>query len=214
MDQSPLDALRHLNEQTGLSRDGLPPEPVELFHSWLEQAETAGIHLPNAMVVATVGLDGAPSARTVLLKTADASGLIFYTNYKSRKGRELGQNPKAAAVIVWTPLSRQIRVTGSVAKLEDAASDAYFASRPRGSQIEAWASPQSETIPNRAWLESRFQQEESRFTEGSIPRPPHWGGFRLQPVTFEFWQGRPDRMHDRVVYSRESAGWKVSRLAP
>lgn len=186
-----------------------------MIRAWLAQATGAGIYLANAMVVATVGDDGAPSSRTVLLKDVDEHGLVFFTSYESRKGRELAREPRAACLLVWPGLARQIRVNGTAARVSDTESDRYFATRERGARIEAWASRQSATIPDRRSLEASFRECERKFGEGEVPRPPNWGGYRVSLETVEFWQGRPDRMHDRLLYERGADGrWQVSRLAP
>lgn len=167
------------------------------------------------MVVATVDAGGRPSSRAVLLKRADERGLVFYSNYESKKGRDLERNDRAAFLLLWSELARQIRVTGIVSKAPAAESDQYFATRDRNAQLEAWASEQSHTIPDRAWLEARFEQFDRRFVDQPVPRPDHWGGYRLVPDSFEFWQGRPHRMHDRLLYVRASDGtWTISRLSP
>ena len=157
---------------------------------------------------------GRPSCRAVNLRKADEAGLVFYTNYESRKGRELADNPRAACLLIWYDLSRQIRVEGPVRRLSAEESDAYFATRERGATLEAWASRQSEVIPDRAWLEGRFREYEERFEDGAVSRPPHWGGYIVVPETFEFWQGRPNRMHDRLLYERKFRRGKVENLAP
>ena len=209
-------ALRDELQRRGLSEANAPADPTGLLAAWRQQAEDAGLVLPNAMVLATADSSGRPSCRAVNLRKADENGLVFYTNYESRKGREMAENPRAACLLVWFELSRQIRVEGPVRRLTAEESDAYFATRERGATLEAWASPQSEVIPDRAWLEDRFREFEERFEDGPAPRPPHWGGYIVWPETYEFWQGRPNRMHDRLLYEREGeAGeWKISRLSP
>jgi pyridoxamine 5'-phosphate oxidase len=168
------------------------------------------------MTLATVGDDGRPSARIVLLRAADARGLTFYTNYASRKGRELDARPDAALLFFWPQLERQVRVEGRVGRGDADDADAYFAERPRASQVGAWASPQSEPIPDRAWLERAFEEQQHRFgaAGAAVPRPPHWGGYTLAPDLFEFWQGRASRLHDRIVYRRAGDAWTIGRLAP
>lgn len=183
------------------------------FDKWLAEAIAARCPEPTAMSLATVGDDGQPSSRIVLLKGADARGLVFFTNYESRKGRELAANPRAALLFHWVELERELRIEGRVEKATDAETEAYFASRPLQSRVGAWASPQSEEIPDRAWLEQKFAEAEQRLG-AEPPPPPHWGGYRLVPQRMEFWQGRRSRLHDRLVYSREAAGWRISRLAP
>jgi pyridoxamine 5'-phosphate oxidase len=190
-------------------------DPLELFLEWLRDAEQTGAEEPTAMTLATVGDDGAPSARTVLLRGADERGLRFFTNYDSRKARELEDDPRAALVLWWAPLHRQVRVTGTVESLPAAESDEYFAGRPRGSQLAAWASPQSSVLGSRAELESRVGELEREFEGREVPRPPNWGGYRLTPDEWEFWVGQPDRLHDRHRYRRSDSGtWSVERLAP
>jgi pyridoxamine 5'-phosphate oxidase len=166
------------------------------------------------MTLATADSRGRPSARTVLLKGVDARGFSWFTNARSRKGRELAENPSAALVFVWTQLARQVVVLGTVRRMSDAESDAYFATRTRGSQLGAWASRQSSVLPDRATLDARMQAAAERYRDREVPRPPHWGGYRLHPDEIEFWSGRPDRLHDRIRYRRGSGGWVVERLAP
>ena len=181
---------------------------------WLSQAVAAGLDEPNAMVVATADASGAPSARTVLLKGLDDRGLTFYTNLDSRKGRELAANPRAAVAFPWHALQRQVLVRGPVERLPAAAADAYFASRPRGSRLGAWASPQSTVLADRAQLDAAVTAVTERFAGADVPRPPHWGGFLVVPSEVEFWQGRPNRLHDRLRYRRADRRWIVERLAP
>ena len=176
---------------------------------------TSEIVEPNAMTLATASADGLPSARVVLLKGFDEKGFVFFTNYESFKGTQLDENPKACLVFFWKELERQVRILGVVSKLPEEESDAYFHSRPVGSRIGAWASPQSQVIQNREWLERTFDQRKVEFGEGNIPRPPHWGGYLVKPVIVEFWQGRFSRLHDRIQYTlQEDGAWKIERLAP
>jgi len=198
-----------------LDADAADPDPIRQFESWYREAHATPMREPTAMTLATASPDGRPSARIVLLKAADERGFAFFTNYQSRKGGELEHNPWAALVFHWPDLVRQVRVEGRVAKVSDEESDAYFKTRPRGSQLGAWASEQSRAIKSRADLERRVQAVEATYEDREIPRPPHWGGLRLVPVGIEFWQGRLDRLHDRVLYSRaDDGGWTRERLSP
>jgi pyridoxamine 5'-phosphate oxidase len=208
-------AMRRDYAARGLTEEDLLGDPIAQFQSWFEDACRAEVFEPNAMTLATVGADGQPSARIVLLKGVDRRGLAFFTNLTSRKSREFDANARAALVFWWGPLARQVRFEGKVERVADAEADAYFASRPRGSQIGAWASPQSAVIADRRALEDAARAHEERFGAGAVPRPEFWGGFRLLPLRAEFWQGRTDRLHDRLRYSREaSGGWRLERLAP
>jgi pyridoxamine 5'-phosphate oxidase len=189
-------------------------DPLELLESWLREAESAGLALPESMTLATVGPDGRPSARVVLYKGLSEGGLRFFTNYQSRKGQELAQVKHAALVFHWAPLERQVRVEGTVEKLSAEESDAYFATRPRESQLGAWASPQSEPIASREELERRVEELAKRYEGGPVPRPPHWGGYRVVPERVEVWVGRGARLHDRFRFTRGAGGWSRERLAP
>jgi pyridoxamine 5'-phosphate oxidase len=198
-----------------LREDEVDRNAIRQFERWFDQAMKAGVAEPDAMTLATATPDGRPSARVVLLRGVDDRGFVFFTNYDSRKGRELAANPWAALVLFWHELERQVRVEGQVRRVSVQESDHYFQSRPAGSRIGAWASPQSEVIKSRESLEIRCQELEKSFEDGTIPRPPNWGGFRLAPETIEFWQGRPSRLHDRLRYTRrERSKWLVERLAP
>jgi pyridoxamine 5'-phosphate oxidase len=207
---------RRESEDHGLTEADLGTDPMGAFLVWLGAARVAGLHEPNAMVVSTADGHGLPSSRMVLLKTVDERGFVFFTNLDSRKGRELRDNPATALLFPWHPLERQVRVEGTASQVDDAEADAYFASRPRGSQLGAWASPQSEVVPGREYLEERYARQSDRFDGVDvIPRPSAWGGYRVRPHRIEFWQGRPGRMHDRIVFDRaDDDTWFAERLAP
>jgi pyridoxamine 5'-phosphate oxidase len=217
MSQHPeLDNLRFELQARGVRRRELDADPLVQFAQWFDISTDAGIHEPEAMIVSTVDDQGMPSSRHVLLKGVD-HGFVFFTNYESQKGRELVANPRAAICFPWNVLSRQIRIVGAVEKVSAAESDEYFATRPRGSRVGAWASRQSEVIDGRHVLEERLAETEARFGDGDIPRPPHWGGFRVLPQQIEFWQARPMRLHDRFRYTADSSidgGWRIERLSP
>ena len=215
-DRAELLAARRVQYETaGLDVVDVAPDPVEQWHRWHDEAVAAAVTEPNAMVVATVGRDGRPDARNVLARGFDASGVVFFTNLSSVKSEQLRHTPHASAVFSWLDLHRQVRIRGPVVPATDAESDDYFVRRPRGSQIGAWASPQSEPIADRAALDARIADVEARFDGEDVPRPPFWGGWRIGLVEVEFWQGRPNRLHDRVNYRLAADGtWIIERLAP
>jgi pyridoxamine 5'-phosphate oxidase len=207
--------LRAEYSQAGLTAAELDRDPLRQFQRWFEQALHAGIREPNAMVLATVGSQWQPSTRIVLLKGIDDRGFTFFTSYESRKGLELAANPRAALNFPWVDLERQVNIIGSVTRLTRPESEAYFKSRPRGNRLGAWASQQSQVIPDRSLLEKRMQDLESKYPGEEIPLPPYWGGYRLSPVEIEFWQGRPNRLHDRFRYLKQGDGaWQIDRLSP
>ena len=203
------------NPDPALDEKSADPNPLKLFRRWFDEAIASGSRLPDAMTLATATKDGKPSARMVLLKQADEQGFVFYTNYNSRKARELDQNPYAVLVCYWVQLDRQVRVEGSVERVSAQESDEYFRTRPRESQLGAIASPQSEVIESREFLEQRFRDFEAMYRDRTVARPAHWGGYRLKPEMIEFWQNRAGRLHDRILYQRQADGnWTIKRLAP
>jgi pyridoxamine 5'-phosphate oxidase len=207
--------LRQNYTRDGLKETEANTNPWKLFKFWLEQAISAQLVEPNAMTLATTNYEGKPTARMVLLKHIDERGFIFFTNYESHKGMQLQEKPWGALVFWWGELERQVRVEGKVEKVSASESDIYFQHRPRGSQLGAWVSPQSQVIPNREVLESKLIEVQEQFQDGVIPRPANWGGFRVIPQQIEFWQGRPNRLHDRLLYSLQDDGtWQRERLAP
>jgi pyridoxamine 5'-phosphate oxidase len=209
-----LASLRAEYQLAGLDESDLAPDPFTMFGGWFDAARTAGVLEPNAMVLSTVSADGQPSARTVLLKGLTADGFVFFTNYDSRKGAELGANPHCCLLFGWYELQRQVRVEGAASRIPRDETEAYFASRPRDSQLGAWASAQSSVVGSRDELEAAYAEVEARYDGADIPTPTHWGGYLVVPERVEFWQGRRSRMHDRLRYSREGRGWRTERLAP
>lgn len=209
-----LASLRRDYSLTSLDESEVAMDPLEQFDRWFSEAQRAGVSEPNAMTLATASADGTPSARTVLLKGFDPRGFIFFTSYESQKGVELTANPKASLVFFWQPLERQVLISGEVTRLDRSESEAYFHQRPRLSQLGAWASLQSRAVASRAALEQRFVEVEARFVGQEILCPPSWGGFVLAPVRIEFWQGRPNRLHDRIRYLHGEQGWSIGRIYP
>jgi pyridoxamine 5'-phosphate oxidase len=211
-------AAREEYTRGGLVESDLLPDPIAMFRRWYDEAHAAGLHEPNAMVVATVSSDFSPSARLVLLKGVSEAGFVFYTNTGSRKGADLAGNPRIALLFPWHPLERQVRVDGTATVLPRAEVDAYFAVRPRGSQLGAWASHQSSVVSGREELAAAYADAERRYADGDVPTPDEWGGYLVHPESVEFWQGRPGRMHDRLVYRRSVDNgpdvWRTERLAP
>ena len=209
-----LRSLRREYTRAGLSEKDVAADPVEQFRRWFGEALSADLHEPNAMTLSTATPDGHPSARIVLLKGFDERGFVFYTNYEGRKGRELEENPFCTLVFYWGELERQVRVEGRAVRVAGEESDAYYEGRPRASRLGAWASEQSRTVQDRGVLEDRLRELEDRFGE-DVPRPPFWGGYRVEPASVEFWQGRENRLHDRLLYSSDGCGdWEIERLQP
>ncbi len=207
--------LRRSYSLETLSEHHVPESPFKQFSQWFEEALRAHLYEPNAMALATANAQGVPSVRMVLLKGFDESGMVFYTNYESRKGRELDENPRATLLFWWAELERQVRIEGRISRVDSQESLAYFQSRPRQSQLGAWASPQSRPIAAREVMEHNMAELETRFAnQEALPLPPNWGGYRLAPSSFEFWQGRESRLHDRIVYTLTNDSWQIGRLAP
>jgi pyridoxamine 5'-phosphate oxidase len=216
MDKTPHDLaqMRKSYEQAALDESHVLPQPVDQFHHWFDEAVRAKALEPNAMTLATADAKGRPSTRVLLLKAADAAGLVWFTNYQSRKGLELAANPFAAMQFYWPELERVVRIEGRVERVADGESDTYYKSRPLGSRVGAWASPQSQVLSSREELEAAWKDQQARLGDDP-PRPAHWGGYRLVPDHWEFWQGRPSRLHDRIVYEwKADGGWLIQRLAP
>lgn len=212
-----LDELRREYESHPLDVADVAPDPITQIERWLREWVGSTPHEPSAMVLVTADARGRPSARNVLLRRIDDRGLVFFTSYRSKKAQDLAVNPQATVLFSWVPVLRQIQVTGRVERVDPAESDAYWATRPRGSQLAAWASEQSAPLPDRTALEARYAEVEARFAGGAVPRPPHWGGYRLVPDAVELWQGRANRMHDRLRYQRPADrpdAWEVVRLSP
>jgi pyridoxamine 5'-phosphate oxidase len=209
-----LAELRREYARAALDEGSVHPDPLRQLLQWLDEAARAQVIEPTAMVLATATREGVPSARVVLLKAADPGGLVFYGDARSRKGTELAGNPVASVVFWWGELERQVRVRGAVERVSESESDAYFASRPQGSRLSAWASHQSHVVPGRSELETRWEEAARRFRDRAIPRPPYWGGYRVVPHEYEFWQGRPNRLHDRLRYRKAGDAWLIERLSP
>ena len=211
---SNIAAIRKDYMLRSLSENEVIKSPISQFSIWWDEAISSNIDEVNAMTLATVNEHGYPEARIVLLKDFNEKGFVFFTNYESRKGKSLLSNPKASIVFFWKELERQVRIQGVVEKISEEDSTAYFTSRPVESKIGAWASPQSEVIESRIFLEERFKNYELQFSDQEIPKPPHWGGYIIKPSRIEFWQGRPGRLHDRIEYNKNNEGWTIERLAP
>lgn len=209
-----ISELRREYESEGLIRENLKSDPVEQFELWFQQASDAGIQDPNAFSLATADPDTGPSLRTVLLKLFDERGFVFFTNYNSQKSKQIAKNPHAAMLFPWITLNRQVKIQGVCEKVSTSESIKYFATRPRGSQIGAWCSDQSDVIESRTFLEQKYREMTEKFKSGSVPLPSFWGGFRIVPTSIEFWQGRVNRLHDRFQYTKFDQEWKIERLAP
>ncbi len=215
MPSSSIADLRREYRLQTLDQSAVSPDPIEQFSRWWQDVMTSELSEPNGMTLATATPTGKPSARIVLLKSFDQRGFVFYSNYESRKGQDLAHNPQAALVFWWDPLERQVRIEGTVKQVDPSESDAYFQSRPRGSQIGAWASNQSQEVSGRETLEQRYRElDQAHAAQDTLPRPSHWGGYRLVPTLIEFWQGRPSRLHDRICYIKSGEQWILKRLSP
>ena len=210
-----LQRLRKEYTRAGFAEADADPDPIEQFRRWFDEVLAANLHEPNAMTLATATLDGRPSARVVLLKGYDERGFVFYTNYEARKSRELEENPRCTLVFYWGELERQVRIEGRAKRVSGEESDAYYGSRPRGSRLGSWASAQSSPVEDRGILEKRLRELKAKYEGREIPRPPFWGGYRVEPGAIEFWQGRENRLHDRLLYRRlDSGSWRMERLQP
>jgi len=209
-----INTLRHDFSKQTLDESDVNQSPFLQFEKWFKEAVDAHVNEPNAMTVSTASKLGKPSARILLLRNFNENGFVFYTNYDSRKGCDIAENPQAALLFFWPELERQVRIEGILEKQSTEESDIYFKTRPRTSKLGAWTSPQSKVVKNRKELDESYQQMETRFPDENVPRPEHWGGYILKPISIEFWQGRPSRMHDRILYTKINDGWKIERLAP
>jgi len=209
-----INTLRHDFSKQTLDEKDVNPNPFLQFEKWFKEAVDAHVNEPNAMTVATATKQGKPSARILLLRNFNENGFVFYTNYNSSKGGNISENPQAALLFFWPELERQVRIEGVLEKQSAEDSDVYFQTRPRTSKLGAWTSPQSKVVANRNELDEAYQKMESKFPDENVPRPEHWGGYILKPISIEFWQGRPSRMHDRILYSKIADNWKIERLAP
>ncbi len=210
-----LEDYRKSYDKNVLDESNLEKNPIDLFQKWFKEVEQlGGVEEPNAMTISTVGVDGFPKSRVVLLKKYDKEGFVFYTNYNSEKGKAIAINPNVCISFFWPNLERQVIIKGIVEREQDEKSTSYYHSRPRGSQLGAWASEQSNIIEDRAILEERLKELEAKFKDQPIPKPPHWGGYIIKPISIEFWQGRPNRLHDRILYTKESNSWNLDRLSP
>jgi pyridoxamine 5'-phosphate oxidase len=209
--------ISHLREEyrrEALNRETLKTDPMDQFKAWFGQAQAAQLREPNAMILATVDADGQPFNRTVLLKKLDERGLVFFTNFESRKARQMAENPRVSVLFLWLELERQVSINGTAERISAAESLAYFATRPLGSRLGAWTSQQSTVIKSRSLLEAKLEEMKRKFADGKIPLPSFWGGYRISPQSYEFWQGRQNRLHDRFLYSKSGESWEIERLQP